>query len=418
MTTADEAVVDVVVVGAGAAGIAAARMLRARGRSVQVLEADTRIGGRARTTSADLGVAVDHGCAWLHCADINPLRELADRLGVRYGGNPDMHYHIGGRWLDAAECNALRSRLRAVDADLVQAGQRGRDVAAAELLDADDPWAPVRDYLLTAINAVPPERYATADAAAEERTGEDWIVRDGLGYLIVRLAEGLPIRCGCPVRALRCGANGVHVRCDNEAYRARAAIVTASTAVLTGGLIDFDPPLPPSRREALERVPLGVAEKIALRFDTAITGRPGNTYLAIERDGEVLGFHVQPQAEEVLLAYVGGARAEAVAERTAAANADYALGFLEHAFGPGVREHLAAVTSTAWCREPWIGGSYSAATPGGGYAARAEIARPLHERILFAGEATHPHHFTTAHGAWESGERAAAEALRLAGGAA
>jgi len=407
--TAKRQDVDVAVVGAGAAGIACARALVRAGVSVRVLEAAERLGGRAHTAADGLDVPLDRGAAWLHCASRNPLRTHADALGFRYAGDPAMHYHVDGRWLEASEADAVDADWRGANAALRDAGERDVDVAAANVLDPSARHAAIRDYLLTAIRAVPPSQYATAEAAAEVDTHEDWVMLDGLGALVARLGAELPVATATPVRRIAHEANGVRVDTDAGPLRAAAAVVTVSVGVLAAGDIAFEPSLSHAKRTALEAVPMGRAEKIALRFGGDPFGARANTYVTIECGGEAMGFHLLPSGDGWLaIGYAGGARAEAVARGEGLA---WALGYLEHAFGTGVRRCFCAVTQTDWGGDPWARGAYSAARPGGGHASRATLAAPHGERVLFAGEATEPAAFASVHGAWTSGERAAEQAL-------
>lgn len=403
---------DVVIVGAGAAGIAAARRLLADGLRVAVLEAADRIGGRAWTAREPLGAPVDLGAAWFHCASRNPLRAHADRLGFRYGGDPAMRFHLGGAWLAAQTAGSVMAHWRESNERLIAAGARGQDVPAATLLDPAHPWAAVRDHLLSAIRAVAPESYATAEAAAEEDTGEDWAVLGGFGALVERLGRGLPVRTGSAVRRIVHEPRGVRVESDAGPVRAAATIVTVSTGVLASESIAFAPPLPAVKHAALDAVPLGRAEKVVLRFDPDPFGLPANTHVGIERDGEIMGFHLLPGNAVLAVGYTGGEQAAALMRAGWSAAVEWALGFLEHAFGTAPRRHLVAGTTTAWTDDPCIAGAYSAALPGG-HAQRRPLAEPLGERVLFAGEATHPNRFARVHGAWDSGERAAEEALQI-----
>jgi len=406
---------DVAIVGAGAAGIAAARCLRECGLRPLVLEAGGRAGGRALTSSAGIGVPIDRGCAWFHDALRNPLRQQADRLGFRYDGNTRMRFHVGGHLLEGAAAEAIAAGWRRAEATLRTVGGRGADVSAAELLDPHAPHAPIRDYLLTAINGVPPQRYATAEAGAEDAVQEDWLALDGLGCLLEHLGRGADIALGCAVRRVHDHRDGVRLETDGGSVRAAAAIVTVSTGVLGSGAIAFDPPLPGERRDALAAVPMGRAEKLALRFRHDPIGLPANTYVVIQRDGEVMGFHLLPGEALTAVGYAGGDAAAAIARGREEPTVEWALGFLEHAFGTDVRRYRSAATRTRWLQDPLFRGSYSAAVPRGGHAARRVLARPLTERVHFAGEATDPVAFATVHGAWTSGERAARQIAAMLG---
>ncbi len=403
---------DVAIVGAGAAGIAAARRLRAAGRQVVLLEASARLGGRALTSSSDLGVAFDRGCAWLHSADRNPMRAHADALAYRYGGDPVMRYHIDGRWLDVAACSDVDAHWYASLEAIADASRAGRPGPASRHLDAGARYAPLTRYLLTAINGVAPEHYDPAEAAAEDDSHADWIVWDGLGALIAELGRELPILHGCPVERITRTRDRVDLQTQRGPIRARSVIVTASLGVLTSGSIAFEPPLSPAKREALARLTMGRAEKVALRFDRDVFGLPPNTYVTIQRGDDAMGFHVYGGEHALAVGYVGGDRAEWVARARHDDIVAWSLDWLAHAFGDEVRRCVFATTRTSWLDDALFGGSYSAAIPGG-HAARAELARPEGERLFFAGEATEATRFASVHGAWRSGEHAADEALAV-----
>lgn len=408
---------DVLVIGAGAAGIAAARELDAAGLRYRVLEAATRIGGRAWTEHDSLDVPFDRGCAWFHCADRNPLRVLADEHGIGYGDNPALVYHVGGRFLDDTEARALRAAVAADTERLCAAGRAGRDVPAAELLDPDAAHAPVRDYLLTAINGVPPAEYATAEAAADDDSGQDWVARDGIGTLLERLARPLAIDAERPATAVDTGGARVRVDTPRGPVTARAVVLTVSTGVLAAGTIRFQPALPAAKREALAALPMGVAEKVALRFRGNPFPFAPDTYLVIQAgaDQPAFGFHLCPGGHPVAVGYAGGPLARWLGNQSGEAARSFALDGLCHAFGEGLRAQCLASTHTRWLRDALTLGSYSAARPGAGHGVRERLAEPVGGRLFFAGEATDPVDFATVHGAWQSGTRAAREAMAALG---
>lgn len=406
--------VDVAVVGAGAAGLAAARSLVEEGWSVRVLEARERVGGRAQTDTASFGVPFDLGCGWLHCGSINPLVDLAERYGFTCPReNPGYAVHLGDRWASEAERQDSRAFLDRNLMTLRAAGEAGEDVPAARLLERGAPWTPLAEYMLTAITGVDPEAYSCADWAAEVDTGEDWPLREGLGALVARYAEGLPVALGCPVGRVDWSGPGVTLDTARGRLRARAAIVTVPNSVLAAGRPMFAPELPEPKRDALAAVPLGYSEKIAVGFDRDVFGVAPHTFLTILDGAETFGFHIRPFGWPLAVAYVGGRLSAELQHRGDAAAADFAVRQLARAFGNEARRHVTARAVTRWGADPFTRGGYSAARPG--FAdRRAALGEPLGERVFFAGEGTSRRHFATLHGAYWSGldaARAVATAL-------
>jgi monoamine oxidase len=178
-------------------------------------------------------------------------------------------------------------------------------------------------------------------------------------------------------------------------------VLTGSTAAL--GRLRFAPALPLAKSEALASLPLGRVNKVALRFDRLESGWASarSTALSVR-----FGRYGRPIAEIFLDAAVSRAlEPEGEAVQTA-----FVLDELAAMYGAGIRARVRGARGSDWGRAPWIWGGYAAMRPGGGEA-RAELMRPVADRLFFAGEAAHPHFFTTVHGAWESGVRAAGEAL-------
>lgn len=402
--------VDVAIVGAGFAGIAAGRALRDAGVAARLLEVSDRPGGRALTETDTLGVPFDRGCAWLHQATCNPLRDLADQYGVRYARKMPTRFCIDGRITDPPTGAAIESFLAETFERVADAGRRGLDGPAADFMEAGHPWSPIARYLMTTINAVEPEHYSTAEAGAEEDLHEDWIVYPGLGRLATLAADGLPIDYHARVTGIRQEDSGVAVETAHGLLRARTVIITASTGVLSSGAIRFDPPLSPEKDEALAGLPMGHAEKIALVLDPEAMDLPENTYLSLLDSEDAFGFHLRPFGLPLAVAYTGGRLARQVADWSE----DTAVAFARHrlaaALGGTVAERVRGGTRTRWRHSPQTAGSYSAARPGCHHL-RHILAQPVAQRLFFAGEATDARSFATAHGAWQSGLRAAGEVL-------
>jgi len=406
---------DVLVLGAGCAGIAVARELAARGRSCIVLEGGARIGGRAWTEGESLGLPFDHGASWLHQADDNPLTPFAHALGL----DPIDHDQFRERLLSAhgrlATYDERRAFAAAEDAfwtAIEAAAADGTpDRAAVEAAPHGGPWdATIAHWEGAQICAAELSRLSLHDLAATALDGPNLIMRAGIGGLVARLAEGLPIRLKARVDRLRWGARGVAAEGAFGTLAARAAIVTVSTGVLAAGAIAFDPPLPMETQAAIHALPLGLLTKIAFRADhpDAPDLPPFDSLRrAVEHEADrPMSWISRLFGDPLMIAFCGGSRAWDIAGDPAAAEAA-AREEARRVFGARAAAALGRATVTSWAEDPLFRGAYSHAIPGA-QAARTALARPLADgRLLFAGEACHPRYAATVAGAWLSGIEAA-----------
>ncbi|CAA0104303.1 L-amino acid dehydrogenase [Starkeya nomas] len=420
---------EVIVVGAGAAGLAAGAQLRRAGIDVLVVEAASRTGGRAWTDTATFGVAWDRGCHWLHSASVNPLRAAADELGLSYlsrGSRQARATHLGDRWADEDERKAAWQAIDAAYAAIHHAGEEGRDIAASEVLDKGSPWIRLARHWLTLMSAAEPERLSTLDYAAYTDTGENYPVEKGYGALVqavaAHAAPDLPVVTGCPVSLVDWSGSGVALQTPRGTLKARLVIIAVPTTVIARGGLAFAPLLPPDLAEAFEALPLGAAEKVAFLFDRDVFGVAPTTYVDTidlrNPDRRPVNFTLNPFGANMAIGQLGGDNAARLVKAGPDAMRDFGLAALKDAFGADIEKHVAGFATTGWVADPLIGGAYSCALPGFAHV-RARLGRPLGDRILFAGEAVSAHAYSTAHGAHLTGLAAADAALaQLTGRAA
>lgn len=405
---------DIVVVGAGAAGLAAAQALRALGRRVVVLEAKGRVGGRAYTSHHEFGVPFDHGCQWLHSASRNPFTALADTWRFRYRRRPvRRRLHLGDRWADAAEtrrwqryCDRQWRRIETL------AREQG-DMAAGTALQADTRWRPAFERWFAMLSAVEPDHGSALDQLDYRDSRENWPVREGFGTVVSRLAADLTVRTNCPVHRIRRTAGGVAVETAEGTVTAAAAIVTVPAGLLAQGRPAFEPALSPALQEAAHGLRAGPAEKIAIGFDRNVFELDGPaSAMSLPAEARCIGFQLRPNGWNLAIGFTGGELAAAVAAMPQDDAEALAVEQLAAMFGSGLRRHVTMSVRTGWTGDAYIAGGYSASRPGHA-GQRRLLATPWAERILFAGEATSAEYFSTAHGAYLSGLRAAAEAAAL-----
>lgn len=400
---------DVAIVGGGAAGIAAARRLAPAGLSTVIVEAEPRLGGRAWTRELR-GLPLDLGCGWLHSADRNSWVGIADAANVgidRSAAKWGVQYRDLG--FSPAEQAAARAAFGSWMHRLEAAGPGDR---ASDALLPGDEWNDYIRVIAGFISGAPLERLSVADFRAydEASTECNWRVPSGYGALIVGgVPESSILRLSTPVEAISLDANGVILDTPTGRLRVRAAIVTVSTAVLAGESLALPPELLPWR-EAAASLPLGRNEKLFFEIVGVPPFDRESQVLGDPRDARSASYYLRPFGMPVVEGFFGGEGARILEEGGDAAGFDFALTQLAALFGSEVRDRLRPLASSAWSRAPRIGGAYSYALPGQA-SARAALARPLDDRVFFAGEATSPGDFSTAHGAHDTGVRAAGEAI-------
>ena len=413
MTVALPASLDIAVIGAGAAGLAAARTLRGTGLTAAVLEARERIGGRAHTLDR-CGFALDMGCGWLHSADENPLAAMVEPQGLTLDRTPPpWERQAFDHEMTPAEQAEFREAFAAFEARVEQAAARGEEGPASALFEPGGRWNARMDAVSGALNGARFAEVSIRDYAAYRDTGVNWRVAEGYGRLIERLGAGLPVVAGCPVHRIDRSGPALRLETARGAVEARAVIVTAPTDLLAGEAIRFDPPLP-DLVEAAADLPLGLASKLHL----AVTGPedfPADSQLWGRTDtAETAGYHLRPFGRPLIEAWFSADLARALEAEGEAAFSAFAADELADLLGSSMRRRIEPLAVSMWGADPWSRGAYSHARPGAADA-RARLARPVENRIFLAGEATSAAFYGTAHGAWLEGERAARQALRALG---
>lgn len=404
--------VDVAIIGAGAAGLAAARTAGELGLEYVVLEVMDRIGGRAFTEVETFGVPWDQGCHWLHSADVNPMRELADQYGWRYRSEPvDWRLYLDGRWLSEAEKEAIEHELERQFA-LVRA-QGDDDRPIAEMIDLAGPALEVCKGIVAAEWGFPLTQVSAVDYAAYRDTDKNWPVQDGYGALVAHHALGIPVNLSTPVTRIDWSGDRVKVETDKGTIDAAAVIVTASTSALAACVIDFFPSLPVEKQDALEAVPLGNANKVAFWLDGGWEEMPEHSgaLATLSRDA-TMSFQIRPFGWPMLNGYLAGEAGRALEGEGEAAMIDVGRSVLVSMFGSEITRHILKTACSTWDSQPYIRGGYAAARPGSAHK-RADLATPIADKLFFAGEATSPEFFSTCHGAHMTGIAMASDVARV-----
>ena len=409
--------VDVAIIGAGAAGIAAARRIAEAGRRVALIEATDRVGGRCVTDTRTFGVPFDRGAHWIHMPDINPVAKLAPRPSFDiYPATPGQRLRIGRRNGREGEMEEYLAALARTNRAIDDAAHGKTDISCAQALPKDlGTFRATIEFVLGPFGCGKDLSEVSAmDFAKSAERDVDSFCRQGYGALLAKLAEGLPIQLGTPVTHIE-GGRGLSVQTTKAHFSARAAIVTVSTNVLAAERIKFDPELPRRVLDAVGKLKLGSYDHVALE----LAGNP----LGLQRDELVFeksenartaGLLGNISGSNLCVVDVAGRFGRELSTQGDTAMVAFALDWLTSLYGNDIKKAAARTHATHWNDDPFVLGAFSAAAPGGQPARRA-LMEPLNGRIWFAGEAVHETLWGTVGGAWESGERAAEAALRRIG---
>jgi monoamine oxidase len=402
--------IDVAIIGAGAAGLGAANALKDSGLSVMALEARDRLGGRAWTVQAAPDVVFDVGCGWLHSADKNPFVAIAAQLNFEVDRSlPPWGERAFGDVFPQAERYEFIKALDAFYERIEAAAESGRDSAGNLYLEPGNRWNPMIDAISTYVNGCELDQVSIFDFDAYEDTEINWRVRRGYGALIAAFGAPCPVALNCNVTRIDHSGPRLLIETSQGTLSAAKVIVTVSTNLIAGEAIRFSPALP-EKIDAAAGLPLGIADKVTLALDHAEQ---------FPKDGNLRGptmrtkmgtFHLRPFGQPCIEGYFGGSFARELEDAGAGAFAAHSIDEIAAMLGNDFRRKLKPLAESRWAHDPFALGSYSHALPGHA-GDRAILAAPIDQRLFFAGEATSPNFFSTAHGALESGQRAAREVI-------
>ena len=405
---------DIVVIGAGAAGIAAARRVVAAGRRVIVLEASNAVGGRCQTDSTTFDTPFDRGARWLHNPDSNAMVKLARDAAIDVApAPPGQKIRVGRRNARAGETEDFLATLVRANRAIDDTGRRFLDMACDKAIPKDlGVWTGTIDYLLGpyATGKDLKDLSALDRFRSQDRTAA-LAARPGLGTLMVKLAADLPVVLSMPAQRIVWSGRDVGVETSAGRIAAKAVIVTVSSNVLTSGALKFLPDLPKPKLDAFARLTLGYIDRVALQLSGNALGLGRDEVVIEQSDGpRTAALYANIGGSALCTVDVAGAFGRDLAMQGEAAMVAFATEWLAKLFGSDIASAVKATRATRWTAMPFIQGAVSAAGPGG-YSSRRMIAEPQGS-LFFAGEATHETLFGTVNGAWESGERAADAALK------
>jgi monoamine oxidase len=401
--------VEVAVIGGGAAGLAAARKLHDAGVRCLIVEARSRLGGRAFTVSDPSGFAIDLGCGWLHSADRNPWSDIAKAQGRAIDKSPPPWSRQSLTYgFSASEQRDYWQASHAFYQRLETAEQRPDEPASA-LLDPHSRWTNLIITVNTFVSGAELAQVSAHDLARYEDSGVNWRVTDGLGTLISSFATDVPVAFDCPVTRIDRSGPRLRIETATGTITADQAIVAVPTSALTRE--EFFAPTLPAKVAAALALPLGLDDKLFLSLDHAEE---------FEKDSRMFGrtdrigtgaYQFRPFGRPQIEAYFGGTLAHELEANGDAAFFDFASGELTALLGSDFAKRIRPIRVHRWGADPFARGSYSYARPGKADQ-RTVLATPVDERLFFAGEACSRNDYSTAHGAWLTGVTAAGQILK------
>lgn len=420
---------QVIVIGAGLSGLAAARELRVEGQDVLVLEARDRIGGRLWTSNKWSDMPLDLGASWIHGVTGNPLTELAEEaeaelLETSY--ERSILYDSSGSEISdrrQAELERLRRSVHKAWSSAQKADEDAsvRQVTAAfeRQLQASDETRQLLNFIISSELEQEYAGSATQLSAhwydsARSFDGEDKLFEEGYQVIVDHLADGLTVRTGEIVKRIDWSDDSVRVTTGTAEYSAKKVLVTLPLGVLKAGSVQFVPPLPESTTTAISKLGMGVLNKCYLRFPEVFWPDDVDWLEYIpEKHGEWTEWvsFARAAGQPILLGFNAGDHGRAIEAMTDKDIVASAMKTLRVIFGEGIPDPE-DFQITRWASDPFALGSYSFNSVGSHPRMRGQLAQPLKGRLYFAGEATDRDYFGTAHGAYLSGLRAAEEILR------
>lgn len=417
----------VIVIGAGMAGIAAARELQDRGHPVTILEGRERIGGRVWTSKKWKDAPMDLGASWIHGTRGNPLTKIAKLAGAETVATDSGEWPVHGTDgklldFDGFEAKAARDMEKALTA----AGAQPQDQSVLAAIEKRTPLAEMpeakRQQFRFLLNSQIEQEYAD-DASmlsakllweSEGFGGGDVIFPGGYSAVVDHLSKGLNIRLGETVRSIEWKTDAVKVVTSKGEHTANHAIITLPIGVLQKRAVKFDPPLPEDKQMAIGQIGAGVLNKLCLKFPKVFWQQDTDWIGSVsEKPGEFCDWLslYRTTKQPVLFGFNSGGFGREIEAWEDAKIVGEAMKVLRRMYGAKIPDPVGSQI-TRWASDPFSLCSYSSPRLGMTGQSRAQLARPVQGRLFFAGEATHSDHPSTVHGALLSGQRAASEVIK------
>jgi len=396
---------DVVVIGAGAAGIGAGRRLAQSPVNYLIVEARDRVGGRAHTLVHNL--PIDLGCGWLHSADVNVMASIAENIGFDIDRSPPpWQRQAQQRGMSLQDQSAFGRAFGEFQERIETHAENEPLAAASAFLAPGSRWNPLLNAVFSFISGASLDLIDARDYVRYQDTGVNWRVAQGYGALFAACAAKLNLALQTKVTAIAHAPTGVRILTTRGAIEARASIVTLPSSIMES--IRFSPELP-EKQQAAAALPLGNAEKVYFALEAAEEFSPDTSVFPRTDAADMGSYNLRPRGEPLVECYFGGALARSLAKAGPQAMFAHAKDELVSVMGSALGPRLAGLASSAWATDAFAMGSYSYAKPG--CAEMRQVLAMAAAPLFFAGEAVSKHRYSTAHGAYETGCNAAQDAV-------
>ena len=412
---------DVVVIGAGSAGLAATAELLKNNKSVICIEAMNRIGGRCHTDNSIFGVPYDTGAHWLHNLhsqwNDNYYNQIA-QYGKDNGFKIYDDYYEDDIIYDGRKIIYNQKKIWDLYSKIKKIKSKAKeDRPFIDFIPNNlkqDKWFDTVAKIITTRDF---DNFSPYDGNKNWQSGGDGngFVKGGYGALLAHYRKGVPVKLNTIATKINWSGKGVKVETNNGTIDAKACIVTVSTGVLNSSKIKFTPELPAKKYEAFDGISMNSYHRIAIEHDPkffSLYGINADNYLYMKVDSE--NSNSEPEAVNGLLRVFGknvsyfntkGRFAKDLENEGQDASIDFVLNKLRSTLGSSIDKYFIKAHATEWINNPYTLGAYSGAKPGKANLRNA-LKEPVGKKIFFAGEAT-AGQYATVHGADRSGKRAA-----------
>ena len=412
---------EVIIVGAGIAGISAAKVLDKNNISNIVIEANNQLGGRARKAKKSFGSWFDLGCSYLHEGEINPLTSIAESLKVPINyENGDIFSIEKTKYLKrnkpflSKKNHLLKKSHDKFLKNLNFYKYKVEDSSLSSCLNICDPYYPILFDYLTGLNGIEANLVSAVDFASVN-DGKDFIIESGLANLIDKWAKGINSILNTPVTQINWEKDYIEIYTQSKKYICKSVLLTVSNGILANEDISFIPKLPDYKIQAINNLPMGILNKIGVLFEEGTFKDNQLGWYVVTPDkyhnniSRIFSFEIRKKEKEHMIFFFGGKKGSDI-ENYPKKYYKKIIEFIKKQFGDKIEKNIIKLIHSSWGKDPYSKGAYSYALPGHNFE-RDLLKKTLEKKVYFAGEATINKTYGTCHGAYISGNYAANEII-------